>query len=115
MKTSILIVMSAFLLSATAPVYALTNQELACQLAQVGCPVEAKSFQHGITIKNAIKSQDHFTCELAQVSCPSETKSLEQKTRDFRGVKSEMKTQGVMKNHDQFVCSLAQVSCPAGA
>jgi hypothetical protein len=108
MKTSVLIVMSAFLLSATVPVYALTNQELACQLAQVSCQVEAKSFEHGMTIKSDIKNQDQFTCELAQVSCQSETKSLEQKTIGFKSVKS------AMKNHEQFVCSLAQVSCPTG-
>jgi hypothetical protein len=107
MKISILIIMSAFLLSATVPVYASTNQEFTCQLAQVNCPVAAKSFEHGIAIKSEIKSQDYFTCELAQVSCSPETKSLEQKT-DFSSVR------GVMKNHDQFVCSLAQVSCPTG-
>jgi len=105
MKTSILIVMSAFLLSATAPVYALTNQELACQLAQVGCQVEVKSFEHGIMVKSDIKSPDNFVCELAQVGCLPETKNVEQEARDFRSVK------GVMKNHDQFVCSLAQVNC----
>ena len=111
MKTSVLIVMSAFLLSATVPVYALTNQELACQLAQVGCPIEAKSFEHGITIKSEIKSQDQFICELVQVNCPPETNSLEQKTTDFRSVGS---VGSVIKNQDQFICELAQVSCPAG-
>ncbi len=73
MKTSILIVMSAFLLSATVPVYALTNQELACQLAQVGCPTEVKSFEPRITEwKSEMKNREQFVCELAQVGCPTE-------------------------------------------
>lgn len=106
MKRNVLLAMSAFLLSATGPVFALTNQELACQLAQVGCPVEAKSFEHGITIKSENKSQDQFVCELAQVSCPPAAKNLEQKTTDVRSARSEIKTQ------DQYACELAQVSCP---
>jgi hypothetical protein len=78
-------------------------------LAQVGCPVEAKGFEHGITIKSEMKSQDHFTCELAQVSCSPETKSFEQKTREFRSVRS------VINNQDRLVCDLAQVRCPTGS
>ena len=106
MKRNVLVVMSTFLLSAAGPVFALTNQELACQLAQVGCLVEAKSFEHGITIKSEIKSQDQFVCELVQVSCPPAAKNLEQKTTDVRSARIEIKTQ------DQYVCELAQVGCP---
>jgi hypothetical protein len=109
MKTSLLVVMSAFLLSAAGPVFALTNQQLACQLAQVGCPVEAKSFERGSTLKSEIKSRDQFSCELAQVGCAPETKSFAQKTTDFKNVKS------IVKDQDPFVCELAQVSCPAEA
>jgi len=107
MKTSILIVMSAFLLSATVPVYALTNQELACQLAQVGCPVGAKGLEPmtatRTTVNIEMKSRDQFICELAQVNCPTEVKSFEPRITEF---KSEM------KNREQFVCELAQVGCP---
>jgi hypothetical protein len=109
MKTSLFVVISAFLLSAAGPVFALTNQQLACQLAQVGCPVEAKSFEHGVTLNTEFKSRDQFTCELAQVGCAPETSSFEQQTTGFRNAGSEIWTQ------DQFVCELAQVSCPAEA
>jgi len=109
MKTSLLIILSAFLLSAAGSSFALTNQELACQLGQVGCPVEAKSFEHGTTLKTEIKSRDQFTCELAQVGCAPETRSFEPQTTGLRRAGSEIWTQ------DQFVCELAQVSCHAEA
>ena len=45
MKTiSALVIISALLLSATSPLFAWTNQEqLACEVAQVNCPAEAKT------------------------------------------------------------------------
>ena len=46
MKTSALVVMSAFLLSATGPVFAWTNQDqFACEVAQVNCPAETESLE----------------------------------------------------------------------
>ena len=46
MKTRALLVMSAFLLSATGPVFAWTNQDqLACEIAQVNCPAETKRLE----------------------------------------------------------------------
>jgi len=109
MKTSLFVIISTFLLSAAGPVFALTNQQLACQLAQVGCPVEAKSFEHGTTLNAEINSRDQFTCELAQVGCAPETRSFEQQTTDFKSTGGDIWTQ------DQFVCELAQISCPAEA
>ena len=45
MKTRALPVMSAFLLTATGPVFAWTNQDqFACEVAQVNCPAETKAF-----------------------------------------------------------------------
>jgi len=108
MKTRALLVMSAFLLSGTGPVFAWTNQDqLACEVAQVNCPAEAKRLEPRATaIKSGSWNQDRFVCELAQVNCPAETKRLEPRaTAVNRG----------SWNQDQFVCELAQVNCPAEA
>jgi hypothetical protein len=106
MKTRVLLVMSAFLLSATGPVFAWTNQDqLACELAQVNCPAEAKRLEPRATaIKSVNKNWDQLACELAQVNCPAETKRLEPRATA---------TKSVTKNWDQLACELAQVNCPA--
>jgi len=106
MKTRALLVMSAFLLSAAGPVFAWTNQDqLACEVAQVNCPAEAKSLEPRATaIKGAIWSQDRFVCELAQVNCPAEAKRPEPKA---------MAVNRESRNQDRFVCELAQVNCLA--
>jgi hypothetical protein len=106
MKTRALLVMSAFLLSATGPVFAWTNQDqLACEVAQVNCPAETESLEPRATAVNSGSwNQDQFVCDLAQVNCPAETKRLEPRgTAVNRG----------SWNQDRFVCKLAQVNCPA--
>ena len=79
MKTKALLVMSAFLLSATGPVFAWTNQnQLACEVAQVNCPAETKRLELRATAVNSGSwNQDRFVCELAQVNCLAETKRFE--------------------------------------
>jgi hypothetical protein len=69
--------MSAFLLSAAGPVLAWTNQDqLACEVAQVNCPAEAKSLEPRATaIKSAAKNWDQLACELAQVNWLAEAKN----------------------------------------
>jgi hypothetical protein len=108
MKTRALLVMSAFLLSATGPVFAWTNQDqLACEVAQVNCPAEAKSLDPRATaIKSVAKNWDQLPCELAQVNCPAETKRLEPRATAIKRA---------TKNWDQLACELAQVNCPAEA
>ena len=106
MKTRALLVMSAFLLSATGPVFAWTNQDqLACEVAQVNCPTEAKSLEpRAPAVNRGSWNQDQFVCELVQVNCPAETKRFEPRAPAVnRG----------SWNQDQFVCELAQVNCPA--
>jgi hypothetical protein len=108
MKTRVLLVMSAFLLTVAGPVLAWTNQDqLACEVAQVNCPVETESLEPRATAVNSGSwNQDQFVCDLAQVNCPAETKRLEPRaTAVNRG----------SWNQDRFVCKLAQVNCQAGA
>ena len=78
MKTRALLVMSAFLLSATGPVFAWTNQDqLACEVAQVNCPAETKSLvPRTMAIQSETKNRDQLACTLAQVNCPAETIGL---------------------------------------
>jgi len=108
MKTRALLVMSAFLLSATGPVFAWTNQDqLACEIAQVNCPVETESLEPRATAVNSGSwNQDQFVCDLAQVNCPAETKNFEPRATAIKGE---------TKNRDQLACTLAQVNCQAGA
>jgi esterase/lipase len=76
MKTGALVVMSAFLMSAAGQVFAWTNQDqLACELAQVNCPVETKSLVKRTTeIKNEIKKSANGP--------PEEIKKLEKMLQD---------------------------------
>jgi len=108
MKTRALLVMLAFLLSATGSVFAWTNQEqLTCEIAQVNCPAEAKSLEPRTTAVHSDSgswNQDRFVCELAQVNCPAETKRLEPRVTTVNSRSW---------NQDRFVCELAQVNCPA--
>jgi hypothetical protein len=108
MKTSALVIMSALLLAAAGPVLAWTNQDqFACEVAQVNCPVAASNLEPIATPnQGASWSQDRFVCALAQVNCPAEAKRPEPRaTAVNRGSWSQ----------DRFVCELAQVNCPAEA
>ena len=76
MKTGALVVMSAFLMSTAGPVFAWTNQDqLACEVAQVNCPVEAKSLEKEATgIKSEIKRSANDS--------PEEMKKLKKMLQD---------------------------------
>lgn len=76
MKTSTLLVMSALLLAAAGPVFAWTNpDQLACELAQVNCPVDTHRLEpRGAAVNSGSWSKDQFVCELVQVNCPTKTK-----------------------------------------
>ena len=108
MKTRVLLVMSAFLLSATGPVLAWTSQaQFACEVAQVNCPAKAESHETRATAVNSGSwNQDQFVCNLAQVNCPAKTKTFEPR--------GEAVSTGSW-SQDRFVCTLAQVNCPAEA
>ena len=55
MKTSALVVMSAFLMSAAVPAFAFTNQDqFVCELAQVNCPAEAEILKK-TTVRSRVK------------------------------------------------------------
>jgi Skp family chaperone for outer membrane proteins len=76
MKTSALVVMSAFLMSAAGPVFAMTHQEqLICEWTAGNCLNEVKILEKRITeIKNEIKKNGNGS--------PEEVKKLEKKLQD---------------------------------
>jgi len=76
MKTTSLVVMSAFLMSAASPVFAMSHQErLACAWTAGNCFDEAKILEKRITeIKNEIAKNTN--------SSPDELKKLENKLQD---------------------------------
>jgi ribosome recycling factor len=76
MKTSALVVMSAFLMSAAVPVFAMTHQErLACAWTAGNCFDEAKILEKRITeIKSEIQKSGNGS--------PDEVKKLEKKLQE---------------------------------
>jgi hypothetical protein len=76
MKTSTLVVMSAVLMSAASPVFAMTHQQqLACTWTAGNCLDEAKLLEKRIMeIKNEIKQNANAS--------PDEAKKLEKKLQD---------------------------------
>ena len=79
MKTSALVVMSAFLMSAASPVFAMTHQQqLACAWTAGNCLDEAKILKKRIMeIKNEIAKNANNSSE--------EVKKLEKKLQDAMG------------------------------
>ena len=79
MKTSALVVMSAFLMSAASPVFAMTHQQqLACAWTAGNCFDEAKILEKRIVgIKNEIQKKTNVS--------PEEVKILEKKLQDTMG------------------------------
>jgi hypothetical protein len=76
MKTSALVVMSAFLMSAAVPVFAMTHQEkLACAMAAGNCLDEEKNLEKQVVeIRNEINK--------VAVNSPDEKEKLENKLRN---------------------------------
>lgn len=76
MKTSALVVMSAFLMSAASPVFAMTHQQqLACAWTAGNCLDEAKILEKRVVeIKNEINK--------GAINSPDEIKKLEDKLRN---------------------------------
>ena len=76
MKTGVLVVMSAFLMSAAAPVFALTPQEkVICAMSAGNCLDEEKNLEKQVVeIRNEIN-------KVASIS-PDEMKKLENKLRN---------------------------------
>jgi len=79
MKTSALVVMSAFLMSAAVPVFAMTHQEkLACAMTAGNCLDRGKLLEKRImVIKNEIQKTANTS--------PEEVKKLEKKLQDTLG------------------------------
>ncbi|HBG04154.1 MAG TPA: hypothetical protein DDY22_01030 [Geobacter sp.] len=79
MKTSALVVMSAFLMSAASPVFAMTHQQqLACAWTAGNCFDEAKILEKQIAeIKNEIQKKTNVS--------PEEVKILEKKLQNTMG------------------------------
>jgi len=79
MKTSAIVVMSAFLMSAAVPVFAMTHQEkLACAMTAGNCLDRGKLLEKRImVIKNEIQKTANTS--------PEEVKKLEKKLQDTLG------------------------------